>query len=93
MEEMVKLTLAASIPLWVAVAVFAFVSAYYGGVAGLGIVFITIIIVAVFWNRTLVSFSDRVYGHGQRESGQGYSELRLRDIESKLDDISRRMKE
>lgn len=93
MEEMVKLTLATSIPLWAAIAVFAYYAAFFSGIAGIGVVFITIIVVVVFWNRTLISFSDRIYGRERPQQYRDPYDARLRDIESKLDDIARKGKE
>lgn len=93
MEEMVKLTLATSIPVWGAIAVFAYFSAYFAGIAGIGVVFISIIIVSVFWNKTLVSFSESIYGKDRKDQPSSPYDYRLRDIESKIDEISRKLKE
>lgn len=93
MEELVKLTLAVSIPLWGALAVIGVFAAYFGGVAGIGITFILVIVIAAFWNRTLISFSERAHGSAEQQTPPGPYDLRLRDIEAKLDEIYRRTKE
>lgn len=93
MEDMFKLTLAVSIPLWSALAVIGVFAAYFAGLAGVGVMFIVIIVVAALWNRTLVSYLELSRGSMSSQKQDSTSEARLRDIESKLDEISRKLKE
>lgn len=93
MEEMVKLTLSVSVPLWAAIAALAYFAALFSGIAGLGIVFISIIVVTVAWSKILTSFSESIYGSNRREKQADPYEYRLRNIESRLDEISRKLKE
>lgn len=93
MEDLFKLTLAVSIPLWTALAVIGVFAAYFAGLAGVGVMFIVIIVVATLWNRTLVSYLEINQPGGKPSAQSGTSEARLRDIESKLDEISRKLKE
>ena len=93
MEEMVKLTLAVSIPLWSAIAAFAYFAAYFAGLAGLGVVFVSVIVVTVLWSKTLTSFSESIYGRDRKEKQMDPYEYRLRNIESRLDEISGKLRE
>ncbi len=93
MDDLVKLTLSISLPIWGAMAIIAVFATYFAGIAGLGVMFIVIIVVAALWNRTLVVFSERVNRDIPPAQQLNPYETRLRDIESKLDEISRKMRE
>ncbi|AKA47774.1 hypothetical protein IX51_00265 [uncultured archaeon] len=93
MEELVKLTIAVSIPVWGALAIIGAFAAYFAGVAGVGIIFILVIVVSAFWSRTLQGFAETVHRKPDQTPPVGPHESRLRDIEAKLDEISRNMKE
>lgn len=93
MEDLVKLTVAASLPLWAAIAVIGVFAEYFAGLEGIGVMFVIIIVVVVVWNRTLVSFSERMYPGNSRGQQTNPYESRLRDLEYKVDEFNRKMKE
>lgn len=93
MENLVRLTLAVSLPLWSSLAVIGVFAAYFGGVAGIGIMFVLIIIMAAFWNRTLLTIYERKSPAHEDMQAQNSLDRRLTVIEARLDEIYKRIRD
>ncbi|AKA48425.1 hypothetical protein IX51_04205 [uncultured archaeon] len=92
MDETSKLALAISIPLWASLAAMVAFAAYYTGLAGVGIMFVIVIVATFYWFKALENFTTRTQAGKEQEIVSRSEENRLNDIEAKLEEISRKMK-
>lgn len=93
MDYLVKLILSASVPLWSAIAIIGVFSGYFAGLAGIGVMFIIIVVVVVVWNKTITTFVERIYPFEQKSAPPNPYEAKFRELEARLEEVNRKIKE